>query len=75
MIIGQGLKKCKSVQRQVYLLHNMLLTDLNLYCLSVLGLEAYLSPSQNIWLYLSSHSRARKLLLLISFTLINMALL
>ena len=49
----------------------MLLTDLNLYCLSVLGLKAYLSPYPNIWLYLSPHSRARMLLLLISFTLIK----
>ena len=48
----------------------MLFTDRHLYCLSVSELEAYLSPSPNIWLYLSPHSRARKLLLLIAFTII-----
>ena len=48
----------------------MLFIDLHLYCLSVLELKANLSPSPNIWLYLSPHSRARKLLLLISFAII-----
>ena len=48
----------------------MLLTDLHLYCLSVSELEAYFSRSPNIYLYLSPISRARKLLLLISFTTI-----
>ena len=48
----------------------MLFTDLHPYCLSVSELEAYLSRSPNIYLHLSPISRARKLLLLISFTTI-----
>ena len=47
----------------------MFFTDLHLYCLSVSGLEAYLSPSPNTWLYLSPHGCVRKLLLLISITI------
>ena len=46
----------------------MLFTDRHLYCQSDSELEAYNSPSPNIWLYLSPHSRASKFLLLISFT-------
>ena len=53
-----------------FALQSCFFTDLHLYCLSVSELEAYLSPSPNIWLYLSPHSRARKLLLLISFAII-----
>ena len=42
----------------------MLLTDLHPYCLSVSELEAYISPSPNIWRYLLPHSLARNLLFL-----------
>ena len=66
-----SLKQPKVFRNRYICFTIMLFIDLHLYCLSVSELEAYLRPSPNIWLILSPHSRVRKLLLLISFTIIR----